>query len=168
MLWNRLVMVGACVLAVGMFTSLAAQEDGGEEFIIDNWDFSWRVMEMGDVSLRIEKSDEKLVVAIVRDYRGLRFAPDDAELLAPALEKTDSYFKQMRGSDDASESIEVGKYKVGFQQSAKYGFSVTISEVESFMGSPILLSRQEANAIVPHLKKARAMASFVDRKILPD
>ena len=150
------------ILALLLLTS----QSHAEEFVIDEYRFEWEVEDAGDYSLAIVKTHDSTVVAISGNSSYLTMPPAAAEEVGKSLADTEAIYRSMRGSkEDVSKEVEAGEYTVTFRQSVQYGFSVVIAEKGTFSLGRIHLERKEARAFAPHLRKAKAMADFLDQKL---
>lgn len=151
----------------GIAPAPRAQSD---EFAVENFDFDWTVVKSGEAELQVHKDAEKTVIVlreggVARD--SLWLTPADAEAIGKALEGVDSAYTAMRASkEEASKDVAVASHVVTFRYSKQYGFSVTVRSKERLSLSSISLNREAAKAFTPHLQKAKAMAAFVDKKIV--
>lgn len=147
-----------------------SEQEEPSEFVIEPYEFTWTVAQTGDVELRIEKTEDTLLVGIMdthmHQYLSLR--PASAEQIGQVLGKADEYYRRMRGSpEDVRETVKAGKCEVSFWNSPQYGFSVSVKPQGLFAMTRVSLERKQALQLAPHLLKAQRMAEFVDRRVNP-
>lgn len=161
-------IIGAISLAaIGAGTMPGSKPaDVMPQFKIENYSFEWSVVKTGDVALTIEKTQDTTVVRLRSDMNMVTMKPAEAEAVAMALAKTDTYYQSMKGGNDKRETLNAGEWTVTFSNDAKYGFSIYISDGSTFP-SRISINRSDAVALSGHMAKARAMVSFVDARIRP-
>lgn len=144
----------------------ATSPSSTESFIIDEYDFTWTVIKIGEATLKVAKDQETTKVAISSRNDYFSMSPADAEKVGAVLADTDKYYAKMKGAKaDVNETVAAGECNVFFHQSIQYGFSVSLSGKESLSFSRVSLDRKAANALAPHLKKSVAMAKYVDKVI---
>ena len=152
------------VLLSGFF--VPGNVGGEEDFSIDSYEFEWKVATVGDANLKIVKTDETTRVSISTNNGSLRLSPDAAAQIGNALAKTAEMAKKLKGTSDKSEKVKAGDYVVDFSTSADGRFSAYVSRPGQVFQS-VMLDRETAIAFSPHLKKSKAMAAYVDKKINP-
>ena len=157
----------ALYLLAGTVSARGAEQE--KAFIIDEFDFEWVVAKSGKAKLVVNKTHETTRI-ILREGGmmgdSMWLLPANAEAIGKALADVDKYFAKMRNSkNDVTESVEARDYRVIFNFSKKYGFSVVIRPKKRFSMSSLSLERSQAKAFAPHMQKAKAMVAYVDRKV---
>lgn len=140
-----------------------------DDFVIDEYKFTWQVESFGDADLSIEKSTDALkVIVSVEGGLGrshLFLTPKEATSIGETLKLTEKYYKQQKGTkEDVSKTEKSGDYDVLFSTSVKHGFSVHIREGRSFRVG-MLLKRKQARKLAKALIQAEEMAAFLDKKV---
>lgn len=138
------------------------------EFVIDDYTFQWRVAEIGNAKMVVEKTEDATTVLIWSDHDLLRLTPADAEALGGVLSLAGEKQRQLQGDVEKSEQVKAGNSTVTFDHDPKYGFSVSIRPENGGFLSTVTLDRKAASAFAPHMKKAGRMAAFVDGRIRPN
>lgn len=146
---------------------LVAIIPAADEFVIDDFEFSWTVATVEQQTLVVEKTDETIVISIRTELDGLEFSPEAGEAIGTVLKQTAAKFEAMKGKADARETIKAGEYSVSFSNTSESGFFVSIRKNAQFSFGNVLLDRKAAATFAPHLLKSKAMAAFVDKKIRP-
>ncbi|NLG65679.1 MAG: hypothetical protein GX537_08760 [Actinobacteria bacterium] len=133
---------------------------------IEKWWFQWTVVEMGDTTLAMIKTNDSDFVLIKSGFDSLRLTGAEAELIGAALGETDAVYARLRGPGSSEETRAVGEYTVRFSKDEKSGFMVSIAEGGLF-GESVLLWREQALAVAPHMQKARVMLAVVSQRVRP-
>ena len=152
------------LFSVFLFTSAISS---AQEFSIDSWDFDWRVETSGDTRLILRKNADAIVVMLREDFKGVDLAPEDAEAIGKILQKTADYAKTLKGTKSKNETVNAGKYKIEFWTGETGSFFVTVGREGAFALSTITLTREQSIDFAPHLSKARAMATHLDKMVDP-
>ena len=163
---KKVIMI-ACMLCLGTFLPLAHAEN----FVINDYLFTWYIADAGDATIEIQKSPTGLAV-ILKSIGGplatLSIPPSQAKAIGEALKKTEDYYKEQQKSDDlkSSKIVPVGNYRITFSSKQGSSFVAEIAESKAF-GSAVLLSKEAALKTGRYLRKAEALADFADKRIRP-
>ncbi|MBI3866089.1 MAG: hypothetical protein HY290_29780 [Planctomycetia bacterium] len=159
----------ACVILICVSGGLQAAED--DELVIDKFQFTWTVAEVGKTQFLIEK-DEKSTKAGLRHRGGLitggeiSISLEDAQAVGIELARTDEFLKKFKGTKDQSERITVGRMQVVFRTTDTGDFRVEITP-DKWMRIFAILTPAEAKALAGPMKKAMKAGAMVDRKVKP-
>lgn len=149
-----------------------------QPFSMDDYQIRWTIMGVGNTELRIMKSPQNTFINIYRSNgitsAAVRMSPEDAVLVAQALERTQEIFdSQQNTTENVAESIDTGNYEVTFRTSVFNGFSVVIQEKNRFNDqfsdrygtNAVTLPLQEALGITTDLHSARELADYLDSQV---
>jgi hypothetical protein len=143
----------------------------GESFELKKWSFTWIVAEEGDVRIELDLTPDRLTFDLRNAQRmmteRLTLTPSEAAVIGRELGNTKKQWEAMKDAkEDTRRTATAGEYSVTYSQDMKYGFSVTIRAEGRFaIGSSILLERDQAEGLAPHLAKAEAMAKFIRENV---
>ncbi len=157
----------ACVVFLGILAVPAH----AEEFVIENYTFTWHVVKYGGTSMEIQKTPEALVVIFGQPaipLCALTVSPVQANAIGELLRKTEEYYEIQKKSDDLSSSNSLFSHNCEVNFSSKQGrdFRIRVRQKEVF-GPVVLMERDEAMEIGKFLRQAEQMASFADKRIRP-
>ena len=162
---KKLIVI-ACMLCLGSFLPLADAKD----LVIKDYIFTWYVVDEGTAKMEIQKSPEglKVILKTLGPLSTLSIPPSQAKMIGEVLKKTEDYYREQKKSDDmkSSKTIRSSSYKITFSSKQGSNFIVEIAESKVF-GSAVLWSKDAALKIGKYLRKAEAMAAFVDKRIRP-
>ena len=156
------------ILLSVLLTSIFSQN-----YIIDDYDFQWNIMQIGDVTMRIYKNEDKTVIKIKNPIFGeLTLNGKEAFEIADVLSQTNDYYSKIKNNEstDVSEKVNTKSesYTISFRKSEKTGFSIAIKENGRFVMNDISsLKRKEALELAPYLKDASNMINYVNQHIAP-
>jgi hypothetical protein len=137
-----------------------------EDFIIDDYDFYWRVAEVGERTLQVNKDQKTTKITISGGLgRSLRLTSTEAQAIGEALKNYVAVSKELKPGD--SKEVAAGEFKVIFDNDEKYGFSAIVKSNERFSLDTISLDSKEIKTFLPHLLKAKELVNYVDSKIKP-
>ncbi len=157
----------SAVLAAPVFFALL-HVAVAEDFVIDEFEFTWKVAAVGKSGLSVTKTQDSTLVVLNGDMEWVRMKPTDASAVGAVLAQSDERYAAMRAKGgEARETVSAGDIKVSFWLHPEHGFNVSISPAKRIFGGSILLDRKEAKAFGPWLQKAEKLAAFVDAKIKP-
>ena len=144
-----------------------------KDFVIDDYTFTWRVVKIGHVELKIQKENGKLIL-IFKSLGGklatLYLAPSHTKAIGDVLLKAEEYYNKHKNSDvkDPSDTIQAGKYRVIFSSTWKgRNFEVLVRESKTLALTAVLMSKEEATKVAKYLIDADKMAALVDKLIRP-
>ena len=166
-MWRKILLL----IFLVSFTILPSQSHA-EEFIINDYTFTWKASKVGNVSLRIVK--DRFGTAATLSNPGGRIATlflsgEQARAIGDALAKADFFYKKHKENWDrqSSDVVKAGDYRVTFaSQEGGNDFSVTIDQKKKF--SPAVhLRKDSALKIAGQLQKAAGMIAYVDKRIVP-
>ena len=154
------------ILIILMALSVSLHAD---DFVIDDYEFTWNVESVGNAEFSIEKSNDSLKV-IISITGGIGFdflylTPKEAKSIGETLKLTEKYYKKQKDTiEDVSDKVNSDNYVVLFSTSVKYGFDVYIRE-NSLFGDGIHLDRKQARKLSKLLLKAEDMANFLNKQV---
>ena len=163
---KKIIMI-FCLFFVGLLSPSA----NAENFVINDYLFTWHITKAGDVTMDIQKSPKGIAV-VLKSLGGplatLDIPPSQAKEIGKVLKKTDDYYNEQKKSDDlkSSKTVPVGDYRITFSSKQGSSFVARIAESKAF-GAAVLLGKDPAKKIGDYLIKAPKMAAFVDRRIKP-
>ncbi len=157
----------ACLICFGTF----AMPVYGEEFVIEDYTFTWHVVKYGGTSMQIQKTPAALVVIFGQPsipLCALTVSPVQANAIGELLQKTEDYYESQKKSDDLSSSNSLFSNNCEVNFSSKQGreFRIRVKQNDVF-GPVVLMERDEAIEIGKYLRQAEQMASFADKRIRP-
>ena len=151
-----------CLVVMCAAGAATAQEDDG--LVIDKFQFTWTVVEVGRTQFLIEK-DAKATTAGLRHGAGsISMSLEDAQAVGRALARTDEFAEKLKDTKDRIETIEAGKIHVDFKTTDSGEFRVQVTP-EKWMRVFATLKPTEARALAGPMKKAIHAGALVDRKI---
>lgn len=165
-------MISAMLVCASMLFANPAVE----EFVIDDFYFSWTVDEVDDCELRITKDEESTDLTISDDKHHVRLSAEDAVLLGAALKRTDEFYKKIgKSKEEARIPLKVSENVTVYFAAKDATFFAVICEggdIDDFTDEEMKshtawLTRKAVNRFVPHLLKAGKMVEFVDEMIKP-
>jgi hypothetical protein len=146
-----------------------AKPAAGESFELKKWTFNWIVAEEGDARIELDLTPDRLTIDLRKTRMmgdTLTLTPSEAAVIGKELGNTKKQWEAMKDAkEDTSKTATAGDYSITYSQDMKHGFYVIIRPVERFAMSTILLKRDQAEALAPHLAKAEAMAKFVRENV---
>lgn len=159
------------VALAAIFARLLSTLAIGEDFKLDDWQFTWRYKSVGNVSvdLHTEGLSGALAVYLVKNKDSISrdfiaMSPDNAVKVGNVLSTVDEKFeKQNSTAGDASEKVQVGDIEVFFFKTAKTGFYVDLSENGAFRS--VILDRKSAREVAEFLKATPSAAKYMKSKI---
>ncbi|MCF8131030.1 MAG: hypothetical protein K9N10_21170 [Deltaproteobacteria bacterium] len=160
------------VLLVGMiFLGILAMPVHAEEFVIEDYTFTWHVVKFGGTTMEIQKTPEALVVILGRPsvpMCAVSLSPVQANAVGAMLNKTEDYYESQKKTDDPSSSDSLFSHNCEVNFSSKQGrdFKIRVKQKEMF-GPVALLERDEAIEVGKYLRQAEQMCSFADKRIRP-
>src|SRR3954469_24957712 len=89
---SRSWLIGLVGILIALFFAVATPAQTGlaprpaEKFIIDDYEFTWKIVKMGKVTLSIEKTQDSNKVGLRDEDHSLWLLPADAEKVASALD----------------------------------------------------------------------------------
>jgi hypothetical protein len=153
-----------------LIVCVAATATADEDLVIDRFQFTWTVAEVGTTQFLIEK-DNKSTKAVLRHEGGKLPGPkaisltlEDAQAVGAALARTDEFVEKMKGTKDQIETIRAGKIHVEFATTDKGDFRVSVTP-EKWVHVFATLKPGEAKTLAGPMKKAVQAGALVDRKI---
>ncbi len=154
-----------------VFLGILAVPAHAEEFVIENYTFTWHVVKYGGTSMEIQKTPEALVVIFGQPsipLCALTVSPVQANAIGELLQKTEDYYESQKKSDDLSSSNSLFSNNCEVNFSSKQGreFRIRVKQNDVF-GPVVLMERDEAIEIGKYLRQAEQMASFADKRIRP-
>jgi len=140
-----------------------------EEFVIDDFIFSWTVAEVGDAKITISKGEGSKAAIFLTD--GSTFS--DLHIVNPkaigrAMQRLDAYCRIRRGNKELKrekENVKVGEFIVTFAHSPQTGCWINIKGTGILDLNGATFNRRIAKHLAPYMLKADAMAAYVDKKI---
>lgn len=150
------------------FVFLFAKTLSGGEYAIDSYQFDWKLANSGEASLILRKDEDSTRVLIGKSLTTLSMTPEEVIEVGTVLAGTTEISKSMKGSKGKSERIKAGKHIVTFQTTDQGSFFVSVNRDERFALRTLILDREDALAFVPHLKKAKEMAAYLEKVIDPN
>lgn len=162
---------GMLLLACMVFLSIFVMPVHAEEFVIEDYTFTWHVVKYGGTTMEIQKTPEALVIIFGQPsipLCALTVSPVQANAIGELLTKTDEYYESQKKSDDLSSSNSLFSNNCEVNFSSKQGreFRIRVKQKELF-GPVVLMERDEAIEIGKFLRQAEQMASFADKRIRP-
>lgn len=159
------------LIALGTIFMLTAYSVTAKEYIIDDYSFTWTASEVGNISLLIEKTQDKLQV-IIRKKSGLSFdslylSPEEAKEIGVALATIDEYYKKQKDSNsDISEVVKAGNYAVTYHTSTKHGFYARISQAGRItISNQLMLDRKEGALLSKELQDILDKAEYLKNAV---
>lgn len=144
-----------------------------EDYVINDYTFTWHVIQVGKVKLKIQKEEDRLTV-VIGSFGGklatLYLQPSHAKAIGEVLLKSEEYYQKHLKSEerDQKDSVQVGKYLVVFSSLTKgKDFEVRVRESKTFTFTSVLFSKDEAIKMAGHLMDAEKMAALVEKRIRP-
>ena len=141
------------------------------EFVIDDYQFIWKVASAGDAYLEVFKTQDKTVICIGTKggilHDEIQIPAQDAEAIATVLSKTDEYYNRLKGQKGKHEDTKAGGYLISFSTSEKGDFYVAIRPDEEFSMTTLVFDRKEALGISSTMAQSTKLCAFVDEKIKP-
>jgi len=162
---------GMLLLACTVFLSIFVMPVHAEEFVINDYTFTWHVAKYGGTTMEIQKTPEALVVIFGRPsvpLCALTISPVQANAVGQLLKKTEEYYEMQKKSDDlsSSDTLSANNCTVNFSSKQGREFRIRVKQKELF-GPVVLMERDEAIEIGKYLRQAEEMASFADKRIRP-
>ncbi|MCH8203455.1 MAG: hypothetical protein IH996_10175 [Proteobacteria bacterium] len=158
------------VIAILAFVLSNPSDAYAQEFVIDDYDFTWNVESVGNAKLSVNKENGivKIIIVVgdVLSLNRISMTPEEARKIGEILGKTEEIYQKQRGSSsDVSDELEVGAYTVTFETTIKEGFRVRIMPDGLFMFGGGVISRREARGLSQLLLKADELAKIVDEAV---
>ncbi|MCF8127939.1 MAG: hypothetical protein K9N10_05465 [Deltaproteobacteria bacterium] len=162
---------GMLLWAFVVFLSIFAMPVHAEDFVIEDYTFTWHVVKYGGTTMEIQKTPEALVVIFGRPsvpLCALTISPVQANAVGQLLKKTEEYYEMQKKSDDlsSSDTLSANNCEVNFSSKQGREFRIRVKQKELF-GPVVLMERDEAIEIGKYLRQAEQMASFADKRIRP-
>lgn len=143
-----------------------------EEFVIEDYLFTWYAAKAGSVQMNIQKEKDG-VVAVLRSLGGklatLYLAPAEARATGEILARAEELHSKHKESDERvnEDMIETGQIRVTFASSYKgKDFEIRVNR-KRFFTPTVLMYEDQAMKISQSLLTAEEMAEFVRTKIKP-
>lgn len=161
--------------AAFLATSVVGQESE-RRVVMRNWKFEWTVIESGDASFSIVKTDDVLYTLLRSGgfgIRSIRLSPVQAAQIARPLWNTDRELRALRTiaeqkNESARKQVDVeGGIVVIYVFDPTRGGTVRVAREGSFM-SDVVLSVTEAEALAQKMRHAVQLSQAVDAKIRPN
>ena len=168
-------IIVAIVITAIVLPSVSAQETG-RRVRIRNWEFEWKVVESGNATFKIIKTDDILYTSLTAGMMGMsrvRLTPQQAERVASLLWDTDKQLRVLKGvAEQKNEKVRKkvnadGDIQVVYAYDPKLGGRVYVAEEQSFM-LDVGFSVSEAEALAGKMENAVALCITVDTKIKPN
>ncbi len=142
-----------------------------QEYTINDYDFTWRVVKVGDVSMAVQKNPSGVLI-ILRGPGGglgrLSMTPFQAKAVGAVLKTTEEYYnKQKKSPVGKSEDMaSAGDYRVYFSSSAR-GKSFQVGVKKSDAAATVQMNKDQALKMGKYLGDAEKMAALVNDRIKP-
>lgn len=140
-----------------------------KEYVIDDYEVTWRVATVGSIALSLVKEEDSLKATLTRyaDYSSsyLTSSPQELARLSPVLKKTDEFFNKQKGKGKVKEEVKVGANTVLFSTSPDSGFSVILSKSRGYAVDSIRMDRKEAMGLATELEDIVAKSAYLTSKI---
>ncbi|MEJ2587086.1 MAG: hypothetical protein P8165_05805 [Deltaproteobacteria bacterium] len=143
-----------------------------EDLKINKYYFVWYAVQVGDVHMDIEKSQDGLKVVLSSPGGALaRISPTPAKAaeIGKTLKDTCPHYyeQQMKKQDyNAEDMVPVGGYKIYYRSSRGQKFEVSV-RAPGVISAAVIMTKKEALEMAEHLLKAEKMATLVDERITP-
>jgi len=142
--------------------------NAADDFTVDTYDFDWKVSKSGDMRLVFRKDEDSTRVIIGGQLQTMSMTPDEAAEVGAAFAQTSEMSAKLKGSKGKTERVKAGKHVVTFQTTDEGSFFLSLRRDEQFSIGSVILNREDALVFVPHLRKAKEMAAFLEKAVEPN
>lgn len=154
------------VLCLALFCNFATAQD----YTISDYDFTWRVVKIGDVRMTVQKTPKGVSIVLGSAGGGLArltMTPLQGKAVGDVLVKTGDYYdKQMKNrAPNDEEVISAGDHRVYFSSSRGRKFQVSVRK--SAVGAAVLMNKDQALKMGKYLVDSEKMAALVNDHIRP-
>lgn len=163
------LVVIAAMVVLGLVVGAGPEKKKADEkptFEMREWSFEWIVARAEDSRLVVEKTQERIGIALSTRSERIQLKPQDAKAVGTALAETDLICDRIRGTQ-TEETRPAGTLEVKFSWSEDVGFWIVIREKEGLFAESVYLGREEARTLGPHLLRGPEMVAYVDATIRP-
>lgn len=161
-------------IAASIILSEATAQQVKQPVRIRNWEFAWTVVEIGDASFKIVKTDDTLYAQLTGGIMSsLRLTPQQAANVAPLLWNTEKQLRVLKRvaeqkNEKASKRVDIeGGIQVVYTYNPKQGGRVYVADKRSFI-LRVGFTVTEAETLAEKMEQAVALAEAVDVKIRPN
>jgi len=155
-------------LSILLLFILGAAFTFAQNYVIDDYLFRWNVCRVNNVSLIIEKDNEKTVVEIINSESFINstmiIGANEVHDVSVLLEKANEYFtEQKTKNDDVTEELVSGIYKATYTTSLKNGFTVNIAEKDELLAEGFNFKLKEASTLGKELDDIPNKLAYVNK-----